>query len=86
MRREIIEVEKMNRITLPNDVMKVLRLSVGDKIDIQYDLNTVIIRRYGNKCFICGEIEKLNEMGNKIFMCDKCLEAVGRSVKENGIL
>ncbi len=64
------------RITLPIEIRKRLNLYTGDPIEIFTDDNTIILRKYQNKCVLCDEpvdYDECTELNGKQ-VCKSCLE------------
>ncbi len=46
-------------------------LNVGDPVEIIKDKNTVVLKKYGNRCVFCdGEKEIIELQGN--YICENC--------------
>lgn len=64
------------RITLPIELRKRLNLSTGDPIEIFTEADSIILRKYQNKCIICDEpvdYDDCSELNGKQ-ICKDCLE------------
>lgn len=65
---------------LDEKLMSILKLNDGDEVEAVADRNTVLLRKGGKVCFVCGSGDNVEKIGNGKVMCKKCLAAVKKAV------
>lgn len=64
-------LDNLGRVVIPKEMRKLLSIEVGDPIEIIKDKNTVILKKYGNRCVFCdGEDGIIEFNGN--YLCNTC--------------
>lgn len=64
-------LDNLGRVVIPKEMRKLLAINVGDPVEIIKDKNTVVLKKYGNRCVFCdGEKEVLEFMG--CYVCIEC--------------
>lgn len=64
-------LDNLGRVVIPKEMRKLLSIEVGDPVEIIKDKNTVVLKKYGNKCVFCdGEKEIIEFQG--IYICENC--------------
>lgn len=70
------KVDELGRIVLPIELRRTLGIEVRDPIEIYFDGEKILLKKYAPACVICGESDDLIEYkGKKI--CRKCIERMG---------
>lgn len=82
MKKYVLKIEEESFIGLSEDMMKTMKLKSGDEVNVLYNANRLMISKFGPECMVCGESENLCEMGNKKFLCPKCIAALNKSVNK----
>ena len=81
MTAKIFSVKKNVIEGLDEKIMSILKLNDGDEVEAVADRNTVLLRKGGKVCFVCGSGDNVTEIGNGKVMCKKCLTAVKNAAK-----
>lgn len=64
-------LDNLGRVVIPKEMRKLLAINVGDPVEIIKDKNTVVLKKYGNRCVFCeGEDEIVEFLGS--YVCSKC--------------
>lgn len=65
-------LDNLGRVVIPKEMRKLLVINVGDPVEIIKDKNTVVLKKYGNKCVFCdGEKEIVEFQENCV--CEECI-------------
>ena len=68
-------LDNLGRVVIPKEMRKLLSIEVGDSVEIIKDKNTVVLKKYGNRCVFCdGEKEIIEFEDNCI--CSNCINRI----------
>lgn len=65
-------LDNLGRVVIPKEIRKLLSIEVGDAVEIIKDKNTVVLKKYGNRCVFCDEEGGIIEF-NYNYVCSKCI-------------
>lgn len=68
-------LDNLGRVVIPKEMRKLLSIEVGDAVEIIKDKNTVILKKYGNRCVFCDSEDGVVEF-NGSYICNKCRKAL----------
>lgn len=64
-------LDNLGRVVIPKEMRKLLAINVGDPVEIIKDKNTVVLKKYGNRCVFCdGDKGIVEFQGN--YICENC--------------
>lgn len=66
------KIDELGRIVIPKNVRKKLNLKKGESLDINLSGDTIIMKRFNNKCDCCGN-KAIAEYKSRKF-CKDCLK------------
>ncbi len=70
-------VDRLGRIVLPIELRRMLGIGENDLMEIYTEDNTVVLKKYENKCIFCGSNDQLSEyMGKSV--CAACAAQLNR--------
>lgn len=64
-------LDNLGRVVIPKEMRKLLAINVGDPVEIIKDKNTVVLKKYGNRCVFCGGEEGIVEFQGS-YICNNC--------------
>lgn len=71
-------LDNLGRVVIPKEMRKLLSIEVGDAVEIIKDKNTVVLKKYGNRCVFCDGKDRIIEF-NKSYICDECMKKLLRN-------
>lgn len=85
------KIDDLGRITVPMELRRVLKIEIGDPVEIYSEADTIVLKKYQIGCRCCGEMNELKDVPKLgIKLCPKCLLEVSenaatiiKSLKEN---
>ena len=67
------KVDELGRIVIPIELRRTLGIEIKDAIEIFTAEDTIILRKYQQLCFLCGNSEELININNKR-LCSNCIK------------
>lgn len=67
------KIDDLGRIVLPKELRKTLGIEPGTPIEIYTEEETIVLKKYENRCILCGSTEDVIDFKNKK-ACKKCIE------------
>ena len=67
----VINLDNLGRVVIPKEMRKLLSIEVGDPVEIIKDKNTIVLKKYGNRCVFCDGEDGVVEF-NGSYICNKC--------------
>ncbi|CAI3206519.1 AbrB/MazE/SpoVT family DNA-binding domain-containing protein [Clostridium neonatale] len=64
-------LDNLGRVVIPKEMRKLLAINLGDPVEIIKDKNTVVLKKYGNRCVFCDGEEELFKF-KEAYVCDEC--------------
>lgn len=64
-------LDNLGRVVIPKEIRKLLAINVGDPVEIIKDKNTVVLKKYGNRCVLCDGEEGIVEFLGS-YVCIDC--------------
>lgn len=71
------KIDELGRITLPIEMRNSLELSAGDGVEIYFENDAILLKKYAPSCIFCGETFEVSEFRGKR-VCRKCIEELGK--------
>ena len=71
-------LDNLGRVVIPKEMRKLLAINVGDPVGIIKDKNTVVLKKYGNRCVFCDGRERIIEF-NGSYVCSECIKKLLRN-------
>lgn len=71
-------LDNLGRVVIPKEIRKLLSIEVGDTVEIIKDKNTVVLKKYGNRCVFCDGDYRIIEF-KKSYICDECMKKLLRN-------
>ena len=66
------KIDELGRIVLPKELRKTLGIEPGTPIEIYTEEDTIILKKYENRCVLCGSTADVEDVkGKKV--CRKCI-------------
>ena len=66
------KIDELGRIVLPKELRKTLGIEPGTPIEIYTEDDAIILKKYENKCVLCGSATDVADIkGKKV--CKKCI-------------
>lgn len=66
-------IDDLGRIVLPKELRKTLGIEPGTPIEIYTEEDTIILKKFENRCVLCGSTADVAEIkGKKV--CKSCIE------------
>ena len=69
------KVDKLGRIVIPAEFRKSLSLQLGEEVEIIMEGNTVVLRKYEERCVFCGSSDNIEILINRQ-VCKKCMKVL----------
>lgn len=66
-------IDDLGRIVLPKELRKTLGIDPGTPIEIYTEEDTIVLKKYEQKCIICGSADDIVEYKGKK-ACRNCIE------------
>ena len=73
------QIDDLGRIVIPKELRKTMELKQKDSKKFYVDEGRIVLEKYDEGCFFCGDLEEIIEFGG-ITICKNCL---GRMNKNN---
>lgn len=73
------QIDSLGRIVLPIEMRNRLDLTPRSEVEIFFENNSIVLRKYQPSCIFCGSGEKLVEFDGKR-VCHKCIDKLGKKV------
>lgn len=67
------KIDDLGRIVLPKELRKTLDIEPGTPIEIYTEEDMIVLKKYENRCILCGSTVDVIEYKNKK-ACRKCIE------------
>ncbi|MCT4565365.1 MAG: AbrB/MazE/SpoVT family DNA-binding domain-containing protein [Maledivibacter sp.] len=67
------KLDRLGRIVLPAELRRTMSIETGNPIEIFSDSNSIILAKYKEKCYICGNEDDLTEFKGK-HVCHNCID------------
>ena len=67
------KIDELGRIVLPKELRKTFGIEPGTPIEIYTEDGAIILKKYENRCILCGATEDVVEFKDKK-ACRKCIE------------
>lgn len=67
------KIDDLGRIVLPKELRKTLGIEPGTPIEIYTEDESIVLKKYEEKCIICGSAQDVIEYKGKK-ACRKCIE------------
>ena len=64
-------LDNLGRVVIPKEMRKLLSIEVGDQVEIIKDKNTVVLKKYGNRCVFCDGEDRIIEFWER-YICINC--------------
>lgn len=68
-------LDNLGRVVIPKEMRKLLSIEVGDPVEIIKDKNTVVLKKYGNRCVFCDDEDGIIEFEQNC-ICIKCIDRI----------
>jgi len=66
-------IDDLGRIVIPKELRKTLGIEPGTPIEIYTEEDTIILKKFENRCVLCGSTADVAEIkGKKV--CNSCIE------------
>lgn len=69
------KLDSLGRIVLPVELRRTMSIKNNDPIEISTDSDSIIIEKYTESCYICGNTENIKGFKEKI-ICAECIEGI----------
>lgn len=73
----IRRVDELGRVVIPIDMRTQLGIVEKDPLEIYVESDSIVLKKYEQKCIFCGNTKKLLNFENKI-ICRKCLNNIAK--------
>ncbi len=73
----IRRVDELGRVVIPIDMRTQLGIVEKDPLEIYVEGDSIILKKYEQKCVFCGNTKKLSNYENKI-ICKKCINNISK--------
>ena len=73
----IRRVDELGRVVIPIDMRTQLGIVEKDPLEIYVKGDSIILKKYEQKCVFCGNTKKLSNYENKI-ICKKCINNISK--------
>lgn len=64
-------LDNLGRVVIPKEMRKLLSIEVGDAVEIIKDKNTVVLKKYSDRCVFCYGEEWIVEFLER-YICINC--------------
>ena len=68
----IRRVDELGRIVIPKEMRRELNIDQKDPIEISIEGQSIVLRKYQNKCVFCGALKPTIRYNGKL-ICTHCL-------------
>lgn len=69
------KVDELGRIVFPIEIRKKMDIAAGDNMNIYMQDNSIVIKKDGDECALCGGAKNLTEFGKR-HICSKCMKEI----------
>ncbi|SKC62776.1 AbrB/MazE/SpoVT family DNA-binding domain-containing protein [Maledivibacter halophilus] len=69
------KLDNLGRIVLPMELRRTMSIKTGTPIEIFADLDKIVFSKYKERCYICGNEDKLMEFKEK-HICQNCINDI----------
>ena len=66
------KVDELGRVVIPIELRNQFKIAEKDPIEIFVDGTSIILKKYEQSCFLCGNTKKLVSYKDKL-ICNKCI-------------
>jgi len=70
-------IDELGRVVIPIDMRVQLGIVEKDPLEIYVDENSIVLKKYEQKCILCGNTKKLLNFEDK-FICKKCINNISK--------
>lgn len=71
------KIDELGRITLPIEMRNRLEIAAGDGVEIYFENDAILLKKYAPSCIFCGETIEVSEFKGKR-ICKKCKEELSK--------
>ncbi len=71
------KIDELGRITLPIEMRNSLDLSAGDGVEIYFENDAILLKKFAPSCIFCGDTLEVSEFKGKR-ICKKCKEEISK--------
>lgn len=75
------QIDSLGRLVLPIEMRQRMGLETGAGVEMFFDNNTVILKKYQETCIFCNSAEDLISFGEKK-VCKKCAKKLREEADE----
>ena len=76
----IRRVDELGRIVIPKEMRRELNIDQKDPIEISIEGQSIVLRKYQNKCVFCGALKPTIRYNGKL-ICTHCLNELNKSLE-----
>jgi transcriptional pleiotropic regulator of transition state genes len=76
----IRRVDELGRIVIPKEMRRELNIDQKDPIEISIEGQSIVLRKYQNKCVFCGALKPTIRYNGKL-ICTHCLKEINKSLE-----
>lgn len=76
----IRRVDELGRIVIPKEMRRELNIDQKDPIEISIEGQSIVLRKYQNKCVFCGALKPAIRYNGKL-ICTHCLKEINKSLE-----
>ena len=76
----IRRVDELGRIVIPKEMRRELNIDQKDPIEISTEGQSIVLRKYQNKCVFCGALKPTIRYNGKL-ICTHCLKEINKSLE-----
>lgn len=69
------KLDNLGRIVLPAKLRRAMSIETGTPIEISADIDSIILSKYKEKCYICGNENDLKKFKGK-HVCQICINDI----------
>ncbi|MDR0913834.1 MAG: AbrB/MazE/SpoVT family DNA-binding domain-containing protein [Oscillospiraceae bacterium] len=69
------KIDALGRMVLPKPIRNSFHLAEGDRLDIFFDDDKIVLKKHIEGCYFCGEAEHLQTF-KSVAICKNCLAAL----------
>lgn len=66
------KTDEMGRIVLPKELRNILMMDIKDSLEISLEEDSIILKKYIEKCVLCGESKNTESYKDKL-ICRTCI-------------
>lgn len=68
-------IDELGRVVIPIELRRTLDISRSDPIEFYTEDDEIILKKFQNRCVICGNAENVTEFKRKM-LCDECRKGI----------